>query len=297
MENKKEVIKTSLPFKRESVKITPETVKKYQFMRDRRDIGTSWVNDYKKLLGQGINLFRVISINRRQTGDILIDGNHRMEAFAQLCESNPNKRFEFECEQEVYDNLSDEEMKQKFDELNGGKVVSMNNMLQVHYKDFQFIKNCQDYGFPCKIVVSDVVEGIQLKTILSAFAAAQKCETGKFTPYTLGKRTIIGFGANLQYQDYKNMKEFIEFFIPIFGKINKNNMYIRPHVFVPLFHIFIVNRIHENEPNFTSRFKRLVGESIILNHASGGGGRIQTTRCRDDMIRFLNVGCSKNLFV
>ncbi len=280
-------------------KLNKNNISNFEIMENRRQIGESHVSRIHGAIQEGRNPMGVLIVNKREGKMRLIDGNHRMEAVRRFLGYKKNEGIEIECLIRVYDNLNDEEERQVYSDEAKRKNESHEDRLNM-YKDtiIFWTKLLQDNinPFPCKVSIYQSKQGIRFRIILNALYTVKNGSDKSFVPGSLKKEAMVLFAQNLDYEDYKFLKEFIIFFEEIFGKVERTNVYTKSQFFIPLMDIYYRNIQYRDDKNFGNRFKRVLNRSDIISFIDTNG-REWKIKIRKIMIEYMNHGVSIKKFI
>lgn len=279
--------------------IDNDNINEFELLENRRQVSNTHVATIHNAILSGKNPIGVLIVNIRSGKMRLIDGNHRIESIKRFYNYKESyKDTKIECVLKVYNNLTDEEEREVYSNEAKRKNESYEDRLNMYKSTITLWKLLTDSTnkFPCNINIYPSKEGLRFRLMLMAFAAMKgNREGGTYTPVYLPKENIVEFAKGLGYDDYLLFKEFIEFFVTVFGKIGKENFYMCNQFFIPIFDIYCKNRQYINDPNFAERFIRVVGRTDIMSYYQMGGRETQI-KVRQLLIEHMNYRVSKHLF-
>lgn len=280
--------------------IDSKNINEFDIMANRRQICGPHVKGMHQAIIDGKNPIGVIIVNIKNGKMRLIDGNHRIESVKRFYNyRESNKDVKIECVLKVYKDLTEEEEREIYSLEAKRRNESYEDRITM-YKDTITIwklLNDQLNVFPCKVTIYQATGTLKFRTVLAAFATMKaNQEGGKYNPEYLSKEEIVEFAKSLDYEDFVLFKEFMTFFIEVYGKVGENNVFTRSQFFMPLFDIYSKNHEHVESPTFTERFRRIIGKPDLMNYYNMGGREAQIS-ARRAMIDHMNYRVSKNIFV
>jgi hypothetical protein len=278
----------------EEFTITADNVDLFKLMENRRLVSDSHVSRIHGRLMNGDNPIDTITVNKVPEGYRVIDGNHRIDAIRRFyMHRKENCDVKIKCTLKVYDNISLKDELIVYDNIAKQKPQTFDDMLQLHSNELELWKLIKTRGFPCKVYISGVGEGIKLKTLIEAL---HNNDGDAFTPRNVRKHDIVDTANGFNFQDYMNLVDFTAFFIDCYGQVTRENIYSKPQIFEPLFDIFMRNKHMREHPNFKERFTKIIGHPLIVQY-TGISGREAKIRLRQIMIEAMNYRISKNPFL
>lgn len=280
--------------------VDSKNINEFEILANRRQICGPHVKSMHQAIIDGKNPIGVLIVNIRNGKMRLIDGNHRIESVKRFFNHREShKDIKIECVLKVYKDLTDEEEREVYSLEAKRRNESYEDRLTMYKDSITFLKLLNDplNIFPCKVAIYQARESLKFRTVLSAFATMKDNQDGgKYSPVYLGKEEIVSFAQSLNYEDFVLFKEFMKFFIEIYGKVGEENIFTRSQFFMPLFDIYSKNREHIESPNFNERFRRIIGKPDLMNYYNMGGREAQIS-VRRVMIDHMNYRVSKNVFV
>ena len=172
-----------------------------------------------------------------------------------------------------------------------GLQQSSDDRLEIYGKDLM-IYDLMTKDFPCKVNISNNTKGIKLSMLLRCVKSSQDIDT--FDPHGIPKESIKEFAESLNYNDYSSLKKFANVFISAFGTIDKDNMFCKSVIFVPLYNIWFVNSHRFSDVDFSNRLKSIIANPLVIQYSRLGGYEAQI-QLRKIMLDIMNKGYSKNL--
>ena len=279
--------------------ITSDNIDKFRILEGRRQISENHVKRIHGALLNGNNPVGTLIVNQRNNEIRLIDGNHRIEALKRyFTYKKLYAKIKVECMLKIYHGLSDEEERQVYADEAIRKNETAEDRLNMFKDTLVFWKLINDRLnlFPCRVNIYPAKEGIRFRVILDALLTVKTTSDIGYYPKYLAKDDLIDFCNDLTHNDYLLIKEFISFFISVFGDINSDNVFAKRHYFMPLFDIYTRNREQKNLNNFKQRFHRVFGKPELMMYVNLGGREAQT-RIRSLMLEFMNFNFSRNQFI
>lgn len=285
-------------FRIEEFLINPESIKNFEIMENRRQIGEGQVRKIHGTITSKKNPLGVLIVNEINGKWRLIDGNHRLEAVKRFYTKESNKNVKIQCVLRIYKNLSKEEERQVYSDEAKRRNESHEDRLNMYKEIISFWKLTQDNlnKFPCLISIYPSTKGLRFRTILDSLATVKTEQRNGYVPRYLGKEDLIEFAKDLNYEDFTKTKDFIILFQEIFGDVGKENIYCRRQGFLPIFDIYIKNIENIDRNKLKKRMEEIVGKSDILMYLNMQGREAQQ-KIRELMIGYINKGHSRNLVI
>ncbi len=280
-------------------KIDRNNINEFGIMENRRQVSDSQVSQISGALNQGKNPIGVLIVNFRDGKYRLIDGNHRVEAIKKFLSYKPkNEEIVIECILKVYKNLTDEEERQIYSDEAKRRNESYEDRLNLYKDTLQFWKLLQDRlnSFPCRVSIYNTKDGLKFRNVLNALYTVKLSNKKGFVTGNLKKEEMVRFANELNYDDFVFLKDFMEFFQQIFGKIGTENKYTKVQFFCPLIDIYAKNISRKKEKDFNRRFETLIGRTDILTYMNTAGKEWKI-KIRELMIGYMNHGISARKFI
>lgn len=292
MTDEKEI---NTPFEIEQFVITIENLDLFKVMPTRRLISETQVQRIHGRLMSGDNPLDVMTVNKNG-GYVVIDGNHRLEAVRRFFLNKKNKDMRISVTLKVYHDLTEKEMLAVYDNIAKQRTQTFDDALQLHSNTIDLWTFIRERGFPCKVYISGNSDGLKFKTIVNALSNSYSSEAGTYTPKRTSKSDIVDTAQSFTMADYAHMVDFLSFFIDNYGMVTKQNLFVKPHFFEPLFDIFMKNKSHREDKNFSERFRKIIGNPFLMQF-SNMGGRENRVKIRQIMLDAMNKSISKNHFI
>jgi len=279
--------------------IDRNNINDFEIMKDRRMIRKFHVSKINGVLLSGKNPVGVLTVNNRFGKYRIIDGNHRVEAIKNFYSyKKANEDIKIECVLKVFEGLSDDEERNIYTNEATRRNESYEDRLNIYKNTIRMWKLLADpiNTFPCNISIYSQKKSLRFRVILDALYINNISTDGGFSPGSLRMDDLVPFALERKFIDYQNMREFINFFIEVFGEIETDNVFVKNHVFIPLFDIYMRNRKIQSIKTVKNRFSKLIGRNELMS-AMMVSGREGKMRIRELMITYVNIGHSKNKFV
>lgn len=284
-----------LPYKEVRYVINSKNINEFKVLPNRRSIRNTAVSKINGLFLRGENFDSAISVNKKNGSYRIIDGNHRFEAmkrFFNLSKANKDKGIEVSLH--VYENLTDEKEREIYDKIQEQNTETISDRLQIH-ADALVIWKLVKEDFPCKVHNDTSRNGIRFKTLLNTIFCVKNSKD-HFVRRSLDRFSVINFAENLTHQDYLDVKDFFQFFINVFGKVDADNIFTKEILLVPLAHIYYNNYYGRSEQKLRERFSTILGKSPFLNISNFRSAE-DYARVRSLMLEYMNKGYSKDVFI
>lgn len=273
--------------------ITKANVSSFVRMEDRRDISPTQVSKINGALLKGEHFNAPLVVNKVGDKYRVIDGNHRIEAINRFFDSsNINAKESIQVTLAEYQNLSSQEEREVYLNWSRQKPQSLDNALQLFKSQIPFLVACENNTCPVKVTITGSESSIKIKVIADALYHLKVCGTS-FKSSSMRREEFTLFITRLNFEDYTLFKQFIDVFLEAFGE-PKGNMFVKRQFFVPLMHIWYVNR--EQIPNMVERFQRLNTKQKFKEYIGYMGREVLQT-VRGLMVDYMNEGYKKNLVI
>lgn len=302
---KLEIMKTKTikrDYKITPFKITKDNIDNFKIMENRRQISEGHVRQIHGALLAGKNPLGVIIVNIRNKEMRLIDGNHRIEAVKRFyAYKKTYKEMTIECILKVFEDLSDEEERHVYADEAKRRDESYEDRLNMYKDAITFWKLLQGEiktvgEFPCKVSIYASKNSIKFRLLLNSLFTIKNESPKGYYPKYLRKDDLVPFAMELSFEDYKLIGEFIVFFQEVFGLVSQDNMYCVAQYFIPLFDIYVKNRMMKDDKNFKDRFSRIIGRADLIQYVRSSGRESQT-KIRAIMLGYMNYATSRNKFI
>ena len=283
----------------ETMVVTKSNMDKFEVMEHRRQIGEYHVRNILAALGTGKNSMGVIIVNKKQNRIRLIDGNHRIEALRRFLNRRSQEKTKVEMTLKVYRDLDEEEERKVYTLEATRKNESHEDRLNMYKDTIMFWKLVSNplKGFPCEVTIYGSKKSIKLRTLLNALYSTESSpEKGGYNPIYLKKNNMVEFAQEMNFEDFRLMKEFMAFFKDTFGRVEPSNIHVKTQFFMPLFDIYIRNRQQKDSRTFQERFRKIMGRAELLAFLNSTGKESQE-RIREIMIGYMNHKIHHKLFI
>jgi hypothetical protein len=195
-----------------------------------------------------------------------------------------------------YENLSEEEEKEKYTQWNSGTKQNTNDYVKLYWEDISIAgmldKGYANKTFPCKVSYSWGKDTIEFKTLLSTYM------TKDASPFNGAYRgsapDFVDEASELAENDYKVIKAFMVDFIEVFGTPDRENPHYKQANFYALMRIWLDNRTRVSIADLKKAFVRVRSCSIVILNARNSGSMEITTKNREDLLRLMNGHRTKN---
>ena len=282
-----------------SFKIDSKSIEEFHVMETRRQISNGHVRQIHGAILSGKNPIGILIVNLKNNKMRIIDGNHRIEALKRFyAYRTKHEKISVEVTLKVYKNLTNEEERNIYSLEAKRKNESYEDRLNM-YKDVIILWDLVTdtaRDFPCKVSMYPTKVGLRFRTILNALFTHKNSSGEGYTTKYLTKDEIVGFAQSLMYDDFLAIREFVYFFQKVFGRVETGNIHTRIQFFIPIFDLFMRNKDKEKSIKLEERFRKVIGRSELLAHTAGSGREAQM-RIRELMVKYMNHGISKNLFI
>ncbi len=288
-------------FRYEEFNLNSESIKNFEMMENRREIGTGMVRGIHGALLKNKNPMGTLIVNEINKKWRLIDGNHRIEGLKRFYSyREKNKQISVNCMVKIYKNLTRDEEAEVYNIEAIRRNESYEDRLKLHQDTIIFWNLTQERSkeFPCKVSIYGQKDSLRFRLVLDALSTAKSQMSKGYTPVYPNKKEIVSFARELLYEDFLIIKRFCNIFQKVFGNVTRDNSFSRRQGFVPLFDIFYKNFRDEKEEIVIKRFKTIVGKGDILIYLNMQGREAQQT-IRSLMVNYINKGksYSKNAVV
>ena len=283
-----------LGFKTQKFEISRDTVDQFEQLSNRRDIRKGTVKQiFDNLMGE--KHFDAPFVVHKKDGKFqLIDGNHRYEAIKNYLDVDLNKNHRIEIILNIYENLTEKQLKELFTQWNLGKKQSTNDVVKQYKDDIKIFKYLEK-DFPCYVTIYGGSNAISFYKLVGSYLASIQ---PKFQGSFIGNAwEFVEEVKQLDRSDVNNMKVFIEEFIKTFGPI-RNNKFLRTTPFTAIMRIWM-----DNKGNFfpyqkmQSYFKARILNDFRADQLGSISGMKACKYAYDEYIKMLNDGRTSNIFV
>ena len=227
----------------------------------------------------------IIAVKTNSGKFLVIDGNHRMKAFREIIEANPEQSVNSVLI--TYPTMSVESMKEMMQIL-GTNVNKQNtdSLFEVFEKNIYVYKNAEK--LPFKVSIRNRKNCFRLINLINFLEVKDTNRLNHFQK-TLNETLEVAKNSNQKDMDF--LINFISFFEGVFGKVTDENKYSVPCFMIPLASIYGFNyeKIIKNLSNSNRRFQNLIQDPEIIDLlAIGGKPRQLLNSVRERQIRVLN---------
>jgi hypothetical protein len=162
-----------------TIRIDKTNIGLFSQMRNARIINRMQVTRLVKQIKKEGHFFTPLIVNRTVTNGIkkfvLIDGHHRIEAITTMIKENNN--FHIDVDFQIWDNLTEEEMRILFDPVNKGMPVNETMWIYVHQDEIPIAKKLIKEKFPIILDFGQIRKEknkpwISITTLLRAYSSA-----------------------------------------------------------------------------------------------------------------------------
>ena len=237
--------------------------------------------------------FMVNEVNNKYR---LIDGNHRYEAIKLFLKKHPERSIEVNLS--IYYDLTREQESLMFNKWNLGLKVSILDFIQQHKDDIGIFYDVVNKDFSCNIQIYPNNKSFTFYNLISAYYSATHGNIF-IGGWIGGGEKFVEYSKSLNNYDITIIKDFINDFQNVFGKVEGLNRYCKTSIFMPLFRLWYDN-VH-NAGMTSEDFNRMMESKIFGSQRvlefSRLGGRGSSQLSRKIMLELLNEKRNKNLFI
>lgn len=277
--------------------VDKQNVSQFCMLEERRMLRDSHISTIHGSLIEGKNPLGTLIVNKIEDKFYLIDGNHRIEAVKRfLSRESKSSEVKIKCTLRIYHNLNHAEMLEVYDNETMRINQTYEDKLQLHIDEITFYKLLRD-NFPCNVSIYPVKNSLRLRTILNAMFASNNSSVGSYLPFKLNRKNLVDFAKSLLYDDYVFFKDFVNFFIEVYGEISQDNIFSRSQYFMPLYDIYKKNLeiISSDHDQAIARFQRILGKSDLLIY-NKIASRESAIILRKRMLEYMNYKITKKAF-
>ena len=277
----------SLQFKAEVYEFTKDNISKFVTPVYGRTINKSHVKKLKDfLISYGFQFGSAITCVKTGSGKFLVlDGNHRVEAFRELLLSGRTSSiFSVLIE---YPTMSLESQKDLMTTFN--IVVKRHNcesLFEVYEKEIYIYQHADELNH-IKVTIRQKKGFFRLINLINFL----EVKDSKKMPMQHSLQRTVERAIESNKKDMDFLKEFLNFFEEVYGKISFENRYAVSCFMIPLASIFGVNyeKIIKDIKNSKFRFQNLIQDPEIIDLLRIGGKSRQLLHAvRERQIKILN---------
>jgi hypothetical protein len=270
---------------------TKENISKFITPVFARSINKNHVKRLKDFLVSNDYQFgSAITVVKTGSGKYLcIDGNHRIQAFREILKNQIDSVHSVVIE---YPSMSIDNMKEFMRVL--GLIVKRQNLdslFEIYEKDILIYQNI--HKIPLKVSIRNKKGFFRLINLINFL----EVKDSKRMPLQISAERTLERARQTDEKDIEWVKQFLSFFVDVFGKISEENRYAVPCFMIPLASVYGVNyeSIIKDLDNSKRRFQNLIQDPEILELlAIGGKARQLIHAVRNRQIRVLNRKVLKN---
>jgi len=270
--------------------ITPRNVDGFVVLANRRDIRGHQVKRILRALENGDHFEAPFVANKLNGKYRLIDGNHRLEAIRRFLAEDGNRAVEVEVK--YYEDLSEEEERQRFKQWNAGLRQTTNDYLRQYWEEIPIFKHmAKEAGFPVQIGVQWSVHQMEARLLLSAyFSVRRPAETAYSGPATYNGEVFVAEAKKLkQKTDVTVLRAFLLDYIQIFGQPDKKALAYRTTVFCPLADIWMRNYAVVPSQVLLRKLEAINGSERMHYWAAQAGAMMNCMNARKDFLAVMNT--------
>lgn len=201
-----------------------------------RDFRKGHISSIRTALKNGIHFCEPITVNRKGKELVVVNGNHRIQAIREVIEKNPD--FSIECTLNIYNNLNREQERELYSTINKNKVETSNDYFKSHLYDSKIFKLIEE-NFPVTVGFysrsKDSRNYIHFASLLKPYIS-KDCTFAVIE--SLKRDKCIEKIIKMDERDYEIMKDFVNFFVRIFGEPNNKNIYANYYIITTIARLY-----------------------------------------------------------
>lgn len=245
------------------------------------------------MLSSGDHFETPFVVNKKNGKYRLIDGNHRLVAIERFLKRNKDNKITVGlC---WYDNITEEEERKKYTKWNIGSKQSVNDFVNLYYKDIPITKSLRKPMFPVNINAYPNPNGIQFKLLIGSYLKSQ--EEGGYKGSTMSAVKLIEKACELKKTDLNIIKQFVEEYVEVFGLPDKVNPHYKSACLAATADIWFRNRTGYNPDEMKTRLVKLRMCERVVFWSGMGGSRTNSAQARKDFIHVINGNRKNKLMV
>ena len=257
----------------------------------KRRVRSSQVKNLLNVLKSGKS-FPVMYVNRASTvsdKNVILDGNHRLEALRQYFSLVPDAKVELRiC---IYDITDPEEEREKFRELNNIVKPNSDDAIQQYVESNYFLKKLLQKVKICSVYGS-AKRPLKVRVLMTAYILGIK---NKWSATSISGQDLVKHMENYGDSDIKVIQAFLAEYQEIYGMLEKDSIWLKTTVFTVMFRIWYQNR---NLPvsGLKKKFRSLINHRYLLEYGKLGG-REACHMAAERFIDVMNRSARKNVLV
>lgn len=287
---------TRIECKAEKMLLDKDNIDRFILLKNRRDLRTSVINSLVRLLESGKHFDSpFVTIRKKNTFgreyDELLDANHRQAAIKKFFTKYPNRKIEVWVM--YYENLNEEQTKEKYKTWNIGTKQSTNDFVKQYWNDMPIVKKLER-DFPCKVSHAWGVKTIEFKTLIASYLVRDsEYYVGGFGGSAV---SFVDQAKTLTTADHTILKQFMNDYVQVFGDPEKDKDAYRQANYYTLFRLWWDNRSRPKQ-DLIGMFQKVKGSKTMEEYAKTGGTREACMLCHQALTNKINGKSKKNIFV
>jgi len=274
-----------------NVRIGKDEIGDFEILANHRDLRKGHITRIFRTLCKGDHFESGLVVNKRGRKLRLIDGNHRITAIQRFLEKYPERHVLVALH--VYDNLTDDEEKEKFNIWNKGVKQSTNDYIRLYFDDVPLFRRLRKPLFPVDVWYVWKGNEMEVKLLLNAFFGTK---APNYVGYArMNGEDFIKRVQQMTKDDVALLKAFMSEYVSVFGEPDKQSVWYRAVVFSGMMDMWMRNAQNVPVPAMTNRMKRLLRNALVLSWALKPDNMDNCILCRRDIIDAMNKNISKNL--
>lgn len=250
----------------EKVVMTKEILDRdYELYSNKRQLRKGQVKKLLTLLENGSHFDTPMSVNRVGNKNRILDGSHRFDAMRLFFATHPDHKVVVWVM--VYRLTNAEDERQKFRELNSGVKPSSDDFLQQYAESKPFLKRILS-DLPRVSVYGSSAKPLKLRVLLNGYINAKK---DKFGPTNYSAFDMLEMVDRMDRRDFANIRGFLIDYEEMFGKLSKENPWIRTTLFDAIFRIWYWNKERVSREKLFAKMKLLINHHLMHTYGKIGG--------------------------
>ena len=280
--------------------INKENIDLFEHPEWQRNIRTTNINRFKKVLLQKQFLGSLITVNKINNKFRLINGNHRIKAIKEVID----KLFEVTLVLDIYENLTEAQEREIFSKISIETPQTLDDFLYIYRTDIPYFNKISE-DFPIRIVVYSYENAVRLSTITKIIKSVRN-KNLEFDFKAIKREDALEILKSMKEPEFKYLYKFFELFKGVVGGVINNSLY-KPIVLVPLADIYgryvsnpfnkVDSQVGWHENDWKKLFTKIMTDHIILSIAQMNTSREKMREVRERILFLARNKCGSSLLI